>query len=246
MSLDALEGILARRRSEAASGTFIVGITGGVAAGKSTLARDLAARIALWPTSLNVEVVGSDGFLYDNRTLEAAGLTLRKGRPETYNAGHLAEVLGAVRSGPAEFPGYSHTLYDIDPALSRTLDKPGVLFVEGLGLGGAPVDVLIYLHASEADLEAWYVKRFLGLWEEGRTNPASFYARFSAMTLEQVRGFARQVWEGINLPNIREHVAPLREAAQIVVEKSSRHDIDRVTERRFGETKEGAAGSNGA
>lgn len=246
MSFENLEAILARRRDEAGAGTFVIGVTGGVAAGKSTLAGDLAARIARWPPGLRVEVVGSDGFLYDNNALEAAGLSLRKGRPETYDTNRLAAVLDAVRVGPAEFPGYSHSLYDIDPALSRTVDRPDVLIVEGLGLGGAPVDALVYLDASEADLEVWYVERFLALWEAGRSDPTSFYARFAAMTADQADAFACQVWRGINLPNIREHVVPLRDTAGIVVEKSSRHAIERLTERRFGETNAGAAGSNGA
>lgn len=242
MSLETLERLLARRRHEVGPGTFVIGVTGGVAAGKSTLAGELADRIAHWPPGLRVEVVGTDGFLHDNKTLEAAGLTLRKGRPETYDAAALAAAIGAARAGAAEFPGYSHTLYDIDPALSRVLDRPDVLIVEGLGLGGAPVDVLIYLDASETDLEVWYVERFLALWEAGRSDPASFYARFAAMTPDQADAFARQVWRGINLPNIREHVIPLRETAGIVVEKSSGHTIYRLTERRP-ETKGGAAGS---
>lgn len=198
MNIDDLEAALDRRRADA-SGTFVIGVTGGVAVGKSTMANDLAGRIARWPPGLHVEVVGSDGFLHDNKTLEEAGLSLRKGRPETYDTNRLAAAIDAVRRGPAEFPGYSHSLYDIDPALSRTLDRPDVLIVEGLGLGGAPVDALIYLHASEADLEVWYVERFLSLWEAGRSDPTSFYARFASMTPDQADTFARQVWRGINL-----------------------------------------------
>jgi len=228
MSLSDLEQILARRRN---GPTFVIGITGGVAAGKSTLADDLATKISTWAPGLHVEMVGTDGFLLDNATLEAAGLTLRKGRPETYDTARLAGALQAVRAGPADFPGYSHSRYDIDPALTRTLDRPDVLIVEGLGLAGAPVDVLVYLDASDADLEAWYVKRFLGLWRAGQSDPASFYARFAAMTPAQADAFARQVWAGINLPNIREHVLPLRETANIVVRKSSDHGIERLTER---------------
>jgi type I pantothenate kinase len=229
--LEELERILAARREASGPGTFVLGITGGVAAGKSTLAADLAARMARWPPGLAVEVVGTDGFLRDNATLEAAGLTLRKGYPETYDTAALAAVIGAIRNGPADVPGYSHARYDIDPALTRRLNRPDILIVEGLGLAGAPVDVLIYVEASEADLEIWYVARFLALWEAGRADAASFYARFAAMTPEQAEGFAHQVWRGINLPNVREHVAPLREMAGIVVEKSFDHAIERVTER---------------
>ena len=224
MKLAELESVLAGRWLDQ-NKTFVIGITGGVAAGKSTLAADLAAKIARWPPGLAVEIVGTDGFLLDNAALEAVGLTLRKGRPETYDTARLAAAIHAVRIGPADFPGYSHSRYDIDPALTRTLDRPDVVIVEGLGLGGAPVDVLVYVDASEADLEAWFTQRFMDLWDAGRTDPISFYARFAAMTHDQAEAFARQVWAGINLPNIREHVIPLRQTADIVARKSSDHGI---------------------
>ena len=223
-----LETILAARRS-CKDGVFVIGVTGGVAAGKSTLAADLAARMALWPAS--VEIVGTDGFLRNNAHLEAAGLTLRKGYPETYDTAALAAGIEAIRRGQAEFPGYSHSLYDVDPALTRRLERPDVLIVEGLGLGGAPVDVLIYVDAPEADLETWFVTRFMVLWEAGRADAASFYARFAAMTPDQAEVFARQVWQGINLPNIRQNVLPLRDVADIVVEKSPDHAISRIIQR---------------
>jgi type I pantothenate kinase len=226
-----LEIILERRRSKAHV-PFIIGVTGGVAAGKSTLSADLAARMRLWPPGLTVEIVGTDGFLRDNATLEAEGLSLRKGYPETYDTAALAAALRAIRNGPAGFPGYSHSLYDVDPALTRTLDPPDILIVEGLGLDGAPVDVLIYIDASLEDLETWYIARFMALWEAGRADAASFYARFAAMTPDQAEIFGRQVWRTINLPNVLQHVAPLRERADIVVRKSSDHGIEGVTERR--------------
>ena len=229
--LSDLDNALSRRRGQAGQGTFLIGVTGGVAAGKSTLAAELAEKAKAWPDVATVEIVGTDGFLLDNKTLEGAGLSLRKGRPETYDGARLASALASARAGPADFPGYSHSLYDIDPTLTRTLDSPDILIVEGLGLGGAPVDVLVYVDASEQDLEAWYVTRFLGLWRAGRDDPASFYARFASMTPEQAKSFAHRVWSGINLPNIREHVLPLRETADIVVRKLFDHAIDRIAER---------------
>jgi type I pantothenate kinase len=219
----------ARRRGRA---PYVVGITGAVAAGKSTLAAELAAALA---PATAVEIVCTDGFLYDNATLAARNLLNRKGFPETYDTEGLRAALAAIRAGPATFPGYSHTIYDIDPALSRRLDPTGVLIVEGLGLqaGAAALglDVLVYLDADEADLEAWFSERFVRLWREAEHDPSSFYARFRGMNEAETRKFAAEVvWRGINLPNLREHICKARDVADIVVRKGRDHAILEVVE----------------
>jgi type I pantothenate kinase len=212
---------------------FIVGVTGAVAAGKSTFAGELAA--ALVADAAVVEVAGTDGFLLDNATLQARGILNRKGFPESYDTDGLRAALAAIRRGPAAFPGYSHVRYDIDPALTRRLDRPGVLIVEGLGLHeGAEalgLDALIYLDADEADLETWFADRFLGLWRAAEHDPASFYARFRHMSEAQTRDFAGVVWRQINLPNLLQHIAKGREVADLVVRKGADHRILSLAER---------------
>jgi type I pantothenate kinase len=220
---------LAARRTE--GDTFVVGITGAVAAGKSTLARQLKDLLGSHGA---VEVVATDGFLFDNASLEARGLLNRKGFPETYDMATLRAALAAVRLGGADFPAYSHVTYDIDPKLARRLDRPDVLIVEGLGLhaGAANVglDLLIYLDADEAHLEGWFVERFLGFWRAAESDPASFYARFRHMSEAEVRAFAAGVvWRQINLPNLREHIVRGRDVADIVVVKDADHAILSIT-----------------
>jgi len=206
---------------------YLVGIAGAVAAGKSTLAAELAEALAA--DGLTVEIVATDGFLMDNAALTTRGLLNRKGFPESYDVSAMRAALAAIRTGPADFPGYSHILYDVDPALSRRLAPPDVLIVEGLGLheGAAALglDLLIYLDADEADLEAWFTERLIGLWRAAEHDPASFYARFRHMTEPETRAFAGQVWRAINLPNLREHIVGGRETADIVVRKGANHEI---------------------
>ena len=167
-----------------------------------------------------------------NRLLDEGGLTLRKGFPESYDAAALGAALAATRLGAVEFPGYSHVTYDVDPALARRLERPDVLIVEGLGLGAhrARLNALIYLHAAERDLEAWFVTdRFLGLWEAAADEPASFYARFRSLDRDGFAALARSVWSQINLPNLRLNIAPLRAEAEIVVHKGADHAIVELT-----------------
>jgi type I pantothenate kinase len=216
----------------------IVGVTGAVAVGKSHFAGALAAAIATWPESPVVEVVSTDGFLFPNAVLEGRGLLNRKGFPDTYDADALRGALAGIRVGPADMPAYSHTRYDVDLALTRRLDPPGVLIVEGLGLQDGAVslglDALIYLDADETDIEAWFEQRFIDLWRAAEHDPASFYARFRQMNETETRAVAGQVWRAINLPNLREHIVRGRDVADIVVRKGPDHAILDVTERAPG------------
>lgn len=214
---------------------LVVGLTGGVGCGKTTFGAALAAALTAGPKAPRVEQVNTDGFLRPNRDLEALGLVTRKGFPETYDRGALDAALKAVRLGPTVFPAYSHRTYDVDPSLSRAIDPPDVLIVEGLGLDRrAPIDRLIYLDAEEADQEAWFVSRFLGFWEQAANDETSFYARFRGLDRDGAAGVAAMVWTAINRPNLREHILPLRDVADIVVRKGADHRILSITPGRGG------------
>lgn len=231
MSLPHIADLLAPLRP--ASGPFILGVTGSVAVGKSTFAQALADHFAA--DGARVEVACTDGFLHPNAALETMGLLSQKGVPATYDHAALAAALSAIRSGPADFPAYSHVIYDIDPALSRRLATPDVLVIEGLTLRhpdtGPPglLDAMIYLEADEADLERWYVARFLQLWEAAEHDPTSFYARFRQMSREQTDGLARMVWRDVNLKNLHDHIIHARDRADLVVAKAPDHAIASVT-----------------
>ena len=224
----AVAAMLAARRR--LGDVLVVGVTGSVAAGKSTLCDALKAQLA---TICRIEVVATDGFLFPNAVLAERDLALRKGFPESYDADAMIAAIAAVRRGPATLPGYSHVTYDVEPALARTIDRPDILLLDGLGLApepGRPVvaaelDLLIYLDADEIDLETWFVHRFLGLWRAAADDPKSFYAQFLAMSEIEVVGFARMVWTGINLPNLRDHIVRARDIADIVVRKAADHSL---------------------
>jgi type I pantothenate kinase len=212
---------------------LLVGLTGSVAAGKSVLAG--ALRDALAPTH-RIDTVSTDGFLRANADLDAHGLTLRKGFPESYDGAALVATLQAVRTAPTRFPGYSHITYDGDPALARSIDRPDILLVEGLGLSPLPgghdaadhLDALVYLDAREDDLEHWFVDRFIGFWKAAATDPTSFYAQFRGLSEPDARLFARSVWDRINLPNLRENIIHARDRADVVLHKARDHALTLV------------------
>ena len=136
---------------------YVVAITGGVAAGKSVLAAALADAIAAWPERPSVEIVGTDGFLFDNATLEAKGLGPARGSRRATTSTASGPLWRRSAPDPRRSPATRTTTYDVEPALARTLSTPDVLIVEGLGLhidhgvdsAGRPlIDVLIYLDAE--------------------------------------------------------------------------------------------------
>lgn len=210
--------------------TSVIGLTGSVAAGKTTLCNAIAKHLR---STLHIEIVSTDGFLLPADILAARELEMRKGYPETYDRGQLSGALQRVRWGPVTFPGYSHRTYDRAPELDRTISRPDILLIEGLGL--APdatgrglsqlLDVFIYLEADEQDLEAWFVGRFLDFWRAADGDVRSFYYRFRSLSEQQAEALARSVWAAVNLPNLREHVRLGAKAADLVLRKASDHSL---------------------
>lgn len=207
---------------------LIIGITGSVAVGKTWLADALAAALPA-----PVAQLSTDGFLLPNAELEARGLVLRKGFPESYDADAMLATLAALRTGAAMVPVHSHVTYDIDPALARRVGPADIILVEGLGLSGFPdgrsardgLDCLIYIDADPADIEAWYVARFLGLWRAGADDPTSFYHRFATLPQADVVTLAQGTWAKINLPNLLDHIVHARETADIRLRKAADHRL---------------------
>ena len=207
--------------SRANGACFVIGVSGSVAAGKSTFAQSLRTELENWREHPRVEIVATDGFLFNNRVLAERGITMRKGFPESYDVASLRTAVAAVRRGErVTLPLYSHVTYDIDAKNVQTIERTDILILDGLHLAqieqpGAPrlIDALIYLDAEEEVIERWFTDRLLPLMEAGIDDAKSFYYAFRAMNADERRDFAKRVWQGINLPNLRDHIVRDRDAA---------------------------------
>ncbi|WP_241432191.1 type I pantothenate kinase [Ilumatobacter nonamiensis] len=224
---------------------YIIGIAGSVAVGKSTFARILQALLAQWPDHPKVDLITTDGFLHPNHVLEERGIMHRKGFPESYDTRELVRVLREIKSGRSrvDAPVYSHVVYDIVDDEHVVIEQPDVVILEGLNVlqsGESKTefvsdyfDFSIYIDAAEADIEQWYVERFLTLRESVFQDPDSFFRNYAELTDDEAVDTARGIWRQINGLNLRENIAPTRDRASLIVRKRKDHRVDRVELRRL-------------
>ena len=222
---------------------FIIGVAGSVAVGKSTIARVLEALLARWPHHPKVDLVTTDGFLYQNEVLSERGLMERKGFPESYDRPALLDFLSRAAAGEEhlEIPVYSHVRYDIVEGESRLVNQPDILIIEGLnvlqaGDSGAFVsdyfDFSIFVDADIDDIRRWYTERFLTLQQTAFTQPDAYFRRYSELSREEAVAVAEQIWKNINEVNLVENILPTRARASLILEKASDHSVRRVRLRR--------------
>jgi type I pantothenate kinase len=223
---------------------YVVAVAGGVAAGKSRIAGELAALLEEQGAG-PVARVSTDDLLLPNAELEARGLTERKGFPESYDHPALLALLDAVRAGegPVEVPVYAHRLQDRVPGEATTVDRPAVLVLEGLRSLAGPepgeavgvrdrVDLGVYVDAADEHARGWYLERFRSWRVDAADDPGSFLHPLRAMPDDEADALALRVWDAVNAPNVRDHVLPTREHADVVLRKGAGHAVTAVLVRR--------------
>ncbi|MBT95752.1 MAG: type I pantothenate kinase [Acidimicrobiaceae bacterium] len=219
---------------------LIIGVSGSVAVGKSTVSTILKKIMESSPTGLEAQVISTDNFLFSNSRLQKDQILHRKGFPESFDHGSIIKFLSAAREGKSDFkiPLYSHETYDIEEeALEcRVTD---VLILEGVNiLQDSPlgknqsgntirdyIDFSIFIEADEAQIIQWYEKRFLDYCANAETDNNSFFFQFKDLSLEDRRTLANQIWQSVNNQNLAMHINPSKRFADLIINKGHDHSI---------------------
>ena len=210
--------------------TVVVGVAGGVAAGKSTFSASVAESIRN-DTGLEVAIVASDGFLFANSVLAERALSDRKGFPESYDSSAIDHFLSTVRtSRPAEVPVYDHHIYDVVEA-TRIIPVVDIVFFEGVNAlrFDHQIDFGIYLHAEEPLLRRWFVARTTALREAARVDYSPFFDPWLDVPEASFQAMVDTAWETVNLPNLVDHIEPTKSLAHAVIEWDADHSVRAIT-----------------
>ncbi len=228
---------------------YVIGIVGSVAVGKSTTARVMQALLRIWPEHRSVELITTDGFLHPNKVLNDRRLMQKKGFPQSYDVRSMVKCVSEVKSGAkyVTAPIYSHLIYDIVPNDNKIIKKPDILILEGLNIlqSGMDnpddphrvfvsdfVDFSIYVDAPEALLQNWYINRFLKFCQGAFSNPRSYFHNYSKLEKSEAVNIATQLWNDINVLNLKKNILPTRERANLIITKSVNHIVESVRLRK--------------
>jgi len=224
---------------------YVIGITGSVAVGKSTIARLLQILLSCWPGHQCVELVTTDSFLYPNKVLYKRGLMQKKGFPQSYDMCNLVNFITKIKSGSYQVmaPVYSHLIYDVVPNDNKLVKQPDILILEGLNVLQSSVDYTrnlhyvfisdfidfsIYIDAPENLLKNWYINRFLRFRQSAFTNLDSYFYHYTLLSEEEVTKIATQLWDNINGLNLKQNILPTRERASLIIKKSVNHAVESI------------------
>ena len=228
-----------KRSLKARTGTLqplLIGITGSVSVGKSTISNIIKKLAINPPTNLSAQVISTDNFLFPNSQLQKDQILHRKGFPESFDHAAIIEFLSEISEGKPNsiIPIYSHETYDID-GTSR-YEVTDLIIIEGVNILQNPIekndrgpsireflDFSIFIDADESEIAQWYEDRFLKYCSLAEDNTKSFFSQFKNLNMEERKKLASEIWSSVNKPNLDSYIYPSKKYADLIIEKGNDH-----------------------
>ncbi|XBC38229.1 MAG: type I pantothenate kinase [Buchnera aphidicola (Floraphis choui)] len=224
---------------------YIIGISGSVAVGKSTISKWFKDVLKTFFVTKNISIITTDNFLYSNKILYELGLIEKKGFPQTYNMKQLIKFFLDIRLGVNNIaiPVYSHFFYDIIPNFKKIVYKSDIFIVEGLHILNPLLyrikknnryislnflNFSIYIDADYLFLKEWYLTRFLKLRYISKFYSNSFLNYYSKMSCKDAMNMATKIWYNTNYRNLKENILPTRKYADYIITKNYNHEINNI------------------
>ena len=228
-----------KRSLNARTGTLqplLIGITGSVSVGKSTISNIIKKLVTSPPINLSAQVISTDNFLFPNSQLQKDQILHRKGFPESFDHAAIIEFLSEISEGKPNsiIPIYSHETYDID-GTSR-YEVTDLIIIEGVNILQNPIekndqgpsireflDFSIFIDADESEIAQWYEDRFLKYCSLAEDNTKSFFSQFKNLNMEERKKLASEIWKSVNKPNLDSYIYPSKEYADLIIKKGNDH-----------------------
>ena len=228
-----------KRSLKARTGTLqplLIGITGSVSVGKSTISNIIKKLVISPPINLSAQVISTDNFLFPNSQLQKDQILHRKGFPESFDHAAIIEFLSEISEGKPNsiIPIYSHETYDID-GTSR-YEVTDLIIIEGVNILQNPIekndrgpsireflDFSIFIDADESEITQWYEDRFLKYCSLAEDNTKSFFSQFKNLNTEERKKLAAEIWKSVNKPNLDSYIYPSKEYADLIIKKGNDH-----------------------
>ncbi|MCY9806368.1 hypothetical protein OXT66_02245 [Lentilactobacillus senioris] len=202
---------------------IVIGITGNIASGKTTLAQKIYDLCYQEFPSLICNLVSTDDFLLDNKKLQRRQLMKYKGFPISYDQTMIDKFVMAINHNRLiNIPCYNHVMNDVDKQHLKQIFMPDIIVLEGLMVMQpkfrSMLTMSLFLNTNLDQNFQWYVKRChdLGL------------NKIYQLNWEDYNKFIRQAWQQINIPNFVENVLPFREQADFQLDISADHQIEQI------------------
>ena len=215
---------------------FLIGITGSVSVGKSTISNIMKKLVTNPPINLSAQVISTDNFLFSNSQLQKDQILHRKGFPESFDHAAITKFLSEIREGKPNsiIPIYSHETYDIEGTSHSEVTD--LIIIEGVNILQDPperkgkeqsirefLDFSIFIDADESEITQWYEDRFLRYCSLAEDNTKSFFSQFKNLNMAERKELASEIWKSVNKPNLDSYISPSKKYADLIIRKGNGH-----------------------